>query len=318
VAPAGRPGRLCAVTVDLDTLDCYYRIHGLPAPRIARDPILLDGVARFVDLLAPRAVPATFFVIGETARTDLARETFPALVAAGHELANHSDTHPYDLFRRPREAIADELKRAHDAISAAAGTAPVGFRAPGWGLSPRLLAAVVGLGYRYDASVLPSPSYYAAKAAIMGAMAATGHPSRSALADPRLALAPNVPYRPDLSAPWRRGDAPLVELPVSVLPGTRVPLVGMTLVGAPAPLRRLILWMIARADVLVLNLHGIDLVDARSDGVDGALADREPDLKVPLGHKRVALARTLDAVARAGFTFVTLAAMADAVARAEP
>jgi peptidoglycan/xylan/chitin deacetylase (PgdA/CDA1 family) len=314
-APSGGPApRRCVVSVDLDTIDCYYRIHGLTPPRFARDPILLEGVPRFVELLAPRAIPATFFAIGATAATEFARAAFPALVRAGHEIANHSQTHPYDLFRRSREEITDEVRRAHDGLAEAAGRAPVGFRAPGYGLSPRLLAALVAQGYAYDSSVLPSPPYYAAKAAIMGAMAVTGHASRSALADPRLALAPRRPYRPHLCRPWRRGDAPLVEVPVTVLPGLRVPLVGMTLVTAPVLLRRGLLAVLGRLRLVVLNLHGIDLVDAERDGLPAELRDKQPDLRVPLGHKRVALARTLDALTRAGFEFVTLARLAAEVA----
>jgi hypothetical protein len=317
VRDAPARARRCAITIDIDPIDCYYRIHGLTAPRWARDPILLDGVPRFVELLAARGAPATFFVVGETAATDFGRETLPRLCAAGHELGNHSLTHPYDLFRRPREAITDELRRAHDAIATAAGVAPVGFRAPGYGLSARLLAAVVGLNYRYDSSVLPSPPYYAAKAAIMGAMAITGRTSRAALADPRLPCAPARPYRPDLCAPWRRGDAPLVELPITVLPGTRIPILGGALVTAPTALRRLLLWALCRLDLIVLNVHAIELVDAERDAMPRELRERQPDLGVPLGHKRVALARTLDAIAHAGFAFVTLAELADEVAGIE-
>src|SRR5665811_1622265 len=58
-----------------------------------------------------------------------------ALAAEGHELANHSFTHPYDLVRRSRPAIAAEIDAAHGAIGACAGRAPVGFRAPGYNVS---------------------------------------------------------------------------------------------------------------------------------------------------------------------------------------
>ena len=47
-------------------------------------------------------------------------------------------------------------RQAHDAIEAATGGRPRGFRGPGFSLSEGTLAALVELGYRYDASTLPT------------------------------------------------------------------------------------------------------------------------------------------------------------------
>jgi peptidoglycan/xylan/chitin deacetylase (PgdA/CDA1 family) len=309
--------RYCAVSVDLDGLECYYRIHGLAVPTLLRDPVYLAALPRFVELFGRRRIPATFFVVGENARSEIGQETLPQLRAAGHELANHSYTHPYDLFRLDPEAIAREVTEAHEAIAAAVGVPPRGFRAPGYGLSPALLDAVAALDYRYDSSVLPAPPYYAAKVAVMGLMRLGGRRSRSALADPRLLLAPTRPYRPDLAAPWRRGQAPLVELPISVLPGLRLPIIGTALTTAPAPLRRALVAALCRAPVINLELHGLDLCDAEVDDVAVELRARQPDLGVPLGHKRTALGETLDEIAASGYQFVTLLEVARAAQRGE-
>jgi peptidoglycan/xylan/chitin deacetylase (PgdA/CDA1 family) len=309
--------RICAVSVDLDGIECYYRIFGLPVPRLVRDPVALDAVPRFRELLEGRRVAATFFVVGQMAESELGREALPALVAAGHEVANHSYSHPYDLFGLDPHAIASEVERAHRAIAAAAGVAPRGFRAPGYGLSPALLDVVAAVGYSYDSSVLPSPPYYGAKAAIMGAMRLAGRRSRSALADPRLAFAPRRPYRPDPTAPWRPGQASLVELPIGVTPVLRIPVIGMPLTTAPARLRRLLVRALCREPVIVLELHGLDLCDAAVDGIAPEIRDRQPDLGVPLGHKRAVLGRTLDEIAAAGYKFTTLLDLARLVQRGE-
>jgi peptidoglycan-N-acetylglucosamine deacetylase len=309
--------RLCAVSVDLDGIECYYRIFGLPAPQPSRDPVASDALPRFRELFEGRRIPATFFVVGEMVDGGPLGAALPALVAAGHEVANHSYSHPYDLFRLDAHVMAAEVDRAHRAITAAAGVAPRGFRAPGYGLSPTLLDAVSAAGYSYDSSVLPSPPYYAAKAAIMGAMRLVGRRSRSALADPRLALAPRQPYRPDARAPWRAGQASLVELPIAVSRGLRVPVIGMPLTTAPAPLRRLLVKQLCDEPAIVLELHGLDLCDADVDGIATELCERQPDLRVPLGHKRAALGRTLDEIAAAGYRFVTLIEMARVVQRGE-
>jgi peptidoglycan/xylan/chitin deacetylase (PgdA/CDA1 family) len=309
--------RICAVSVDLDGIECYYRIFGLRPPHPVRDPVPGDALPRFRELFEGRRIPATFFVVGEMAESWPLREALPALAAAGHELANHSFTHPYDLFRQEPDAIALEVERAHRAIAAAAGVAPRGFRAPGYGLSPALLDAVTALGYAYDSSVLPSPPYYAAKAAVMGALRLAGRRSRSALADPRLALAPRQPYRPDPTAPWRRGQSGLVELPIAVSPTLRVPIIGMPLTTAPSAARKLLVRQLCREPAIVLELHGLDLCDAAVDGVAPEITERQPDLKVPLGHKRAVLGRTLDEIAAAGYRFMTLLDLARLVQRGE-
>ena len=309
--------RICAVSVDLDGIECYYRIFGLPAPQPLRDPVASDALPRFRELFEGRHIPATFFVVGEMAEGGPLGGQLPALVAAGHEVANHSYSHPYDLFRLDAATIAAEVERAHRVITAAAGVAPRGFRAPGYGLSPALLDAVTAAGYSYDSSVLPSPIYYAAKAAVMGAMRLVGRRSRSALADPRLALAPRQPYRPDAAAPWRVGQASLVELPIAVSRGLRVPVIGMPLTTAPGALRRLLVRQACQEPAIVLELHGLDLCDADVDGVAPELCARQPDLRVPLGHKRAALGRTLDEIATAGYRFMTLLDLARLVQRGE-
>src|SRR5262249_27068870 len=160
---------------------------------------------------------------GRAAAADLARR--------GFELGNHSDTHPYDLARLDRARIRDEIARAHARIAEAAGAAhaPVGFRAPGYELSPSVVDVLVELDYRYDSSIFPSPPYYLAKAAVMGTMALRGRSSASVLGTPRVLAAPADPYHPDPRAPWRRGDAALVELPIAVVPWIRVPVIGTSL-----------------------------------------------------------------------------------------
>jgi peptidoglycan/xylan/chitin deacetylase (PgdA/CDA1 family) len=72
-------------------------------------------------------VPATFFMCGTHVRRleSVARE----VLDAGHELGNHTDTHPH-LWQHSPAANALEIERAQHAIITATGIAPVLFRAP--------------------------------------------------------------------------------------------------------------------------------------------------------------------------------------------
>src|SRR5690606_13448206 len=121
---------------------------------------------------------------------------------------------PYDLARLSASAIESEIvscDRVLRTIGKATGK-PKGFRAPGYDLSPAMLDTLARLGYRYDSSVFPAPGYYAAKAAVMAALGAIGRPSGAVLTNPRALAAPAEPYRPSMTSPWRRGQAPVVEL----------------------------------------------------------------------------------------------------------
>ncbi|WP_366524598.1 polysaccharide deacetylase family protein [Nannocystis sp.] len=80
-------------------------------------------------------------------------------LAAGHELANHSFAHAYDMVTWTPAAIYDDLRRC-DACCAGRGAA-AGLSCAGLHARRRALQQVAALGYRYDASLLPSPSYYA-------------------------------------------------------------------------------------------------------------------------------------------------------------
>lgn len=307
---------LCAVSIDVDSIECYYRIHGLgEAPAQLGGVIIERCLPRFAEVLGELEIAATFFVVGrdvdidgegvEVERAHKARARVEALAAAGHEIASHSYSHHYDLARRSRPAVAAEIGRAHEVLAEVAGTLPRGFRAPGYDLSAAMQDELIARGYLYDSSILPSPPYYAAKATVMAAMKLAGRETGAVMTDPRALLSPADPYRPALGAPHRRGDAPLVELPVAVTPGLRVPAIGTSMLLAPRWLRRRWIRSMARRPLFNFELHAIDLADAELDGIPGELVARQPDLRVGFEHKRAALVEILNDVA-AGFRFATL------------
>ncbi len=278
-------GRLGAVSVDLDTLPHYCRIQGLDEKIL--DPHargLVSGVAinRCLELFD--GGPATFFAIGE----DLADPAMAAALKRAHragvEIASHSHAHDYRLSRRAPAEIARDLQAADAAIEKAVGVRPVGFRAPGYTLSPALLQEVAAIGYRYDSSTFPATPYYSAKALVMGALKLVGRPSKALLDTPRVLFAPRVPYRPDLLAPYSVGTAPLVELPISVAPRTRLHFIGTFVTSMAWPLVKATYKGLKGDRLVNFELHAIDLLD-QSDGIPLALARQQRDLKVPVKEK---------------------------------
>ncbi len=86
-----------------------------------------ESTPQLLELLQRYQAPATFFECGANVRRlpGIARE----VAAAGHEIGNHTDTHPFLCFKSGR-FIVDEIARAQDSIESATGIRPVLFRAP--------------------------------------------------------------------------------------------------------------------------------------------------------------------------------------------
>lgn len=105
------------------------------------DPI---GDRQSLRILAEHGAPATFFCIGAKARRypDIIAE----MLAAGHEVGNHTETHPM-LTDLPEAAQRRELAAANRAL-AAAGVRPEWFRPPFGDFDATTVAAAAGLGLR--------------------------------------------------------------------------------------------------------------------------------------------------------------------------
>jgi len=300
--------KLASISVDLDELDCYAAIHGLD-PRLY-PPGLIYRVAleRFAALFRDLGLQATLFAIGRDLESTASANALRAMHDQGHEVGNHSYHHAYDLTRKPRTEIHDDIARGVDIVERVTGTRPEGFRAPGYTINDTVFDVLESLGTRYDSSVFPCPIYYSAKAVAIGAIRARGRTSHSVIDDPRALTAPADPYR--IGSPYyRRGDR-MIELPIGVTPTLRLPYIGTSLLATGVSGARLLSNQMSARPFVNLELHGIDLLDA-TDGLDG-LAKHQPDLRIPVENKRRTLRAAVDTLRDKGFRFVTLAEVAAA------
>lgn len=262
------------LSIDLDDVACYHAIHGLPPPSPAQERILLERcLPRFLALLEDVGARATFFVVGRDLARDLGAGGRGAALLrqaheGGHELANHSFAHHYDLSARPGPEIHADLDRC-DRLLRALGARPTGFRAPGYTHDRRLLEQVAALGYRYDSSLLPSPAYYLAKVSMIAWMRLGGRRS--------LSMATGASSFIGRARPFFRGDVGLWEVPISVAGPLRAPMVGTYVLASDRATRAA-----ADLDYLHLELHGLDLADPDTDGFEDALIRRQPELQRPL------------------------------------
>jgi hypothetical protein len=249
-------------------------------------PTFYQDVPRFLDLLDGAGVRATFFVIGRDAARPQHGSILQEIAKRGHEIGNHSYTHPYDFRRLSREGKVAEIARAEDAIAHALGERPVGFRTPSGDVDRETHEILEERGYLYDSSITPSLLFLVF---MLYGKLFIKHQSYY-LGSPAYALAPPYPYLPRADKIHRpRSPDPsqgphLVEIPLTVVQWTGMPFYSTLM-------RRLGTWSFdllaqlhPRSRPLHMLFHALDLVDLGGTSLGEAMA-RSPGLDVPLGQR---------------------------------
>ncbi len=310
-APDRRP--LASLSLDLDNQWAYMKTNG-DAGWASFPSYLSVAVPRILARLRQRELTVTVFVVGKDAAIEDHADLLAGLVAAGHEIGNHSYLHEPWLGLYGTEELRAELAAAEESLERATGRVPVGFRAPGFSSSPRVAAELVRRGYLYDASALPTILgpvarwYYLSR---LGALGAEERRKRGRLfGTPRDAFKPLAPYR------WRVGEKDLVEIPVTTMPGVRVPfhvsyVMYLSMFSARAALAyfraALLLCRLCGVTPSIL-LHPLDFLGSE----DLARPFFFPAMTLPRERKLAVVDRVLDVVAEQ-FVTVTLREHAERV-----
>jgi hypothetical protein len=209
-----------SLSLDLDNKWSYLKTHGDPGWQ-AYPTYLPLVVPRVLNFLRARNLTITFFVVGQDAALKENHEAIASLARAGHEIGNHSFRHEPWLHLYSEAEIDTELARAEEHIARVTGCRPVGFRGPGFSLSPATLSVLVRRGYRYDASTFPT--FLGPLARLYYFMTARLTPAERRQRA-RLfgsfdeGLRPLRPYR------WQTPLGTLTEVPVTTMPGLKAPI----------------------------------------------------------------------------------------------
>lgn len=86
-----------------------------------------ETTPRLLDILKQRNIKATFFMIGQNAERN--PDIVKRILADGHEIGNHSWTHP-QLAKLPDDRVTEEITKTQNAIKNAAGYTPKLLRPP--------------------------------------------------------------------------------------------------------------------------------------------------------------------------------------------
>lgn len=146
---------IASLSLGLDNKWSYMKTHGDAGWESY--PSYLDIVGpRAVEFLGERGLNITFFIVGRDASLEKNHAALRSIADAGHEIGNHSFDHEPWLHLYSRDEIVEEFEKTEEALFAATGKRPVGFRGPGYSLSPTVLDVLAERSYKYDCSTLPT------------------------------------------------------------------------------------------------------------------------------------------------------------------
>lgn len=209
-----------SLSLDLDDEWSYRKTRG-DATWSEYPSYISTIVPRALDMLQRRSLRITWFLVGQDAEFERNHAALRSIAERGHEIGNHSFHHEPWLHLYDEAALDAEIGRAEEAILAATGSRPVGFRGPGYSITQNVVDVLVRRGYRYDASTLPTfigplaRAYYFATSGLRG----KERTQRDALfGSVKDGLRPLHPYS------WASAGGSLVEIPVTTMPLLRIPI----------------------------------------------------------------------------------------------
>ena len=212
---------IASLSLDLDNKWSYMKTHGDAGWE--KFPSYLDTVVpRSLNFLKERNLIITYFIVGQDAALEENHEALAQISEAKHEIGNHSFNHEPWLHLYSKAELEAEFEKTEEAISNFTNQKLVGFRGPGYSLSPTVLEVLSERNYQYDCSTLPTyiaplaRAYYFFKSP---EMSDEEREKRKKLfgkfADGFQSL---KPYR------WQIGEKSLVEIPVTTLPVFKTPI----------------------------------------------------------------------------------------------
>lgn len=281
--------KLAGLSIDVDSVASHLEGYGFE--RSSGDEpgnaAYRLAIPRALDLFERLSARATFFLIGREAREH--SQVVGEIARRGHEVASHSMTHRLPFGDLDTESLRLELWESRRLLEDLAGTPVVGFRAPSWDLSERLVREIARAGYHYDASTYPSILLPLLRRSV--ARRSRSGQSRARTVSLSRSFGPTGMHT--LSAAGKS----LVEVPMCTALGLRLPYYQTMRFLVPrwtfALLRSLAQ---ARRGAITFSFHAVDFLGVEEDRLDPRIA-RHPGMKLSLAAKLSAAERSVTELA---------------------
>lgn len=144
------------VHVDVDSpikLMNFYRINNVKFEKKELELFYETSWDRALVFFEKHNIKATFFVVGDEIESSVAiQNVILKAFKAGHEIENHTYSHPFGLASLSEDKIINEIIKCNKIIEKVTGCIPVGFRSPGYSINPKIINLLEKNGFEYDSS----------------------------------------------------------------------------------------------------------------------------------------------------------------------
>ncbi|MBN1689172.1 MAG: polysaccharide deacetylase family protein [Candidatus Omnitrophica bacterium] len=131
----------------------FWGYRDVPYSNEEMDAYYRKAMDEALNLFSDCGIKITFFCVGEDLeKSPSARESVLRAHREGHEIANHSYSHPFGLTTQSEDQIAFQIDRAADLIQEVTGVRPVGFRSPSYEMNNEIMDMLEERSYLYDGS----------------------------------------------------------------------------------------------------------------------------------------------------------------------
>ncbi len=149
--------KIASLNINFDSMcECLKLSEASVQSTEIKDPSFFEIADRFFALADEFGAKLTIFVIAQDLLNKKNLIQVRRWAESGHEVGNHTFSHPQNLAELKPNQIFKEIKKAHDIIGDCIGHAPKGFISPAWSYSPVQAEILTELKYQYDTSLFPS------------------------------------------------------------------------------------------------------------------------------------------------------------------
>jgi peptidoglycan-N-acetylglucosamine deacetylase len=212
--------KTCVIQVDTDGLWVIFQ-HFCRTSDKEKDTLFETALPRFMDLFDQHNIKATFFVVGKDLFSPEKLALLKEAVKKGHEIANHSMTHAEGFsFLSYRDKLR-EIEEAELIIQDKLGVQTRGFRTPSNDVDIEVLRILEDKGYVYDSSLMPT--YYGPLLKRIKFSSLMINRDDHYLGRFIYGFSSLKPYYPDKIKLWKKGGMKIIEIPITTMPGLRLP-----------------------------------------------------------------------------------------------
>ncbi|MDO9546741.1 MAG: polysaccharide deacetylase family protein [Pelolinea sp.] len=211
------------VSIDVDSLSSIYKGQGCSNAGGYTYLEYRMGLENLLEFFSKYQIRTTMFMVGNDFLYKENHSSIRDIANNGHEIANHSMTHPQGFRWLSQNEKEKELSSMSDICHEVTGKRPIGFRSPGWNIDDSTLPILEKLNYKYDSSVFPTSLMPIMKFAHWSSMSKQKKQDRTTMGQFSYMFSPIKPYYVSDRSLGKSGNKNLIEFPISVSPYLRIP-----------------------------------------------------------------------------------------------